>query len=917
MAQDIITRFKLETTAFDSAIKKASKELSDYSKTATQAKEGFNQFTKSNVDAARALGTMATTSTNVKGKLQELVGAYNEGVKAYKALSDEHKKSDWAKALAESLTTLQGRIKETKDELYGLGDAMKKTNSGGGLFGSGKLDGMLQVLGGNLMTKLASAGMSFASEIGDAIQASSQLAREAEGVRIAFDRLDDPTLLDALKEATHGTVSEFELMKAAVKFKDFKLPLEELGSMLAFAQQKAKDTGQSVDYMVNSIVTGLGRKSKLILDNLGISAAEIDEKMKATGDMTKAVGQIIREQMASAGSYVETAADRSARATAELQNKMLELGRTFQPIQEAGVSMFNSMKMAAIDALNGMRPFFDMFTEAGRIRQQREGQGGDSKVNQQLSKLKVARAAGSSYYVRSSYNSTVKDYQKQISDLDFKIAAFGKPKDSIDKGALQRLKERREAVNQLFNEYKEGAKQYLNPSSGKSDGTTTPTTPVKIPKGSHTETPQEKAAKRMADAQHKYELSLEKAKAELDEGTITEAEFKKVQKRAAESLFEAADDAYQTFADPQYKAVKDDAKQKFVALGGEIKTLTETEKANQKTAREQEQAQKKLSDALRKQADALERGNLKDYNAATKQVREAEKEVARLGGSAAFENVEHGDINIPVGLKVDDSALKSFTEQVDQKLGTSPIPFQFALNQENVAAVIENLKEQLSRADVGSELFNSLLEKLGNAQLISDSINKGISDNIDGKTGKKRKKDGDSPMDKASKALGGLNSIAGGLEKMGVELPSEVQNLIGVIEGAMAIIQGVQAIIAITQTTALTANTVALGALTAAMWANVTTGFIPFLKTGGVAHAAQGFVPGNNYSDNVPLMVSSGELILNRAQQGNLASQLEGGAGLGDLNLSAVIRGEQIRLVLNNNGRRTGRGEYVQSKSVK
>lgn len=431
------------------------------------------------------------------------------------------------------------------------------------------------------------------------------------------------------------------------------------------------------------------------------------------------------------------------------------------------------------------------------------------------------------------------------------------------------------------------------------------------------ETYQDRASKRMADAQHKYAVALEKAQAEFDGGNITEKDLKTAQKRAAESLFEAADDAYRTYADPQYKTVREDAKQKFVNLGGEVKTLTEIEKANQKTAREQEQAQKKLSDALRKQADALERGNLKDYNAATKQVREAEKEVARLGGSAAFENVEHGDINIPVGLKVDDSALKSFTEQVDQKLGTSPIPFQFALNQENVAAVIENLKEQLSRADVGSELFNSLLEKLGNAQLISDSINKGISDNIDGKTGKKRKKDGDSPMDKASKALGGLNSIAGGLEKMGVELPSEVQNLIGVIEGAMAIIQGVQAIIAITQTTALTANTVALGALTVAMWANVATGIIPGLKTGGIAHAAQGFVPGNNYSDNVPLMVSSGELILNRAQQGNLASQLEGGAGLGELNLSAVIRGEQIRLVLNNNGRRTGRGEYVQSKSVK
>jgi hypothetical protein len=59
--------------------------------------------------------------------------------------------------------------------------------------------------------------------------------------------------------------------------------------------------------------------------------------------------------------------------------------------------------------------------------------------------------------------------------------------------------------------------------------------------------------------------------------------------------------------------------------------------------------------------------------------------------------------------------------------------------------------------------------------------------------------------------------------------------------------------------------------------------------------------------------LNSQEIILNRAQQGNLASQLEGG-GMENLQLDTVISGEEIRLVLNNNGRRTGRGEYVQSR---
>jgi hypothetical protein len=191
------------------------------------------------------------------------------------------------------------------------------------------------VFGGNLMTKGAGMALSFAGEIKDMVAQGIELAKAGEGVRIAFQRLGRGDILDGLRKATHGTVTDLELMKAAVKFNDFKLPLEELGTMLAFAQQKAKDTGQSVDYMVDSIVTGLGRKSLMILDNLGLSATEIRDKMKETGDMTKAVGAIIREQMQKAGDYVETAADRAAQANVSLQNKMEELGRKFAPIEEA------------------------------------------------------------------------------------------------------------------------------------------------------------------------------------------------------------------------------------------------------------------------------------------------------------------------------------------------------------------------------------------------------------------------------------------------------------------------------------------------------------------------------------------------------------------------------------------------------
>ena len=357
MAADVITRFKLETTQYDSKLRDMAKGLQAYGNQIDTAGKDFTNFSQKAIEAARSLGTIASGATNTKDKLRDLVGAYNDVAKTYNKLTELQRQTDFGKNMAASLEQLQVRIRETKQELY--------SGSGGdGLFGGGKLGGMLQVFGGNLMTKAADAAMSFAAGIAECAKQGIELAKQGEGVYLAFQRLNQPGLLDNLRQATHGTVTNLELMKAAVKFNDFKLPLEELGTMLAFAQQKAKDTGQSVDYMVDSIVTGLGRKSLMILDNLGLSAAEIKERMAETGDMTKAVGEIIREQMAKAGDYVETAADRATSANVELTNAMTELGNTLLPLQEAGESVFTGIQIAALQLLNdGVKPMVPLLVD--------------------------------------------------------------------------------------------------------------------------------------------------------------------------------------------------------------------------------------------------------------------------------------------------------------------------------------------------------------------------------------------------------------------------------------------------------------------------------------------------------------------------------------------------------------------------
>lgn len=129
---DVITRFKLETSQYDSKLRDASKELADIGKKAAEAGRDFDKFAKDSLESAKALGSIATSATNAKGKVQELVGAYNDVARAYNKLTEDQKQSDFGKAMAGSLQELQGRIKEAKSELYGLGDSGKNT---GGIMG--------------------------------------------------------------------------------------------------------------------------------------------------------------------------------------------------------------------------------------------------------------------------------------------------------------------------------------------------------------------------------------------------------------------------------------------------------------------------------------------------------------------------------------------------------------------------------------------------------------------------------------------------------------------------------------------------------------------------------------------------------------------------------------------------------------
>lgn len=175
MAADVITRFKLETAQYDSKLRDATKGLAQLAKDTQKAGGDMNKMSKEQVEAARSLGKLAGGATNAKEKVRELVNAYNKLAKEYNDLSEKNKQSDFAKAMSDSLNELKGRIRESKQELYGLNE---ETGNVGGVMGMlrDKLIFNIDAL------KLFNAGLA-ASKIalqvaGDALMSSEELVDE-------------------------------------------------------------------------------------------------------------------------------------------------------------------------------------------------------------------------------------------------------------------------------------------------------------------------------------------------------------------------------------------------------------------------------------------------------------------------------------------------------------------------------------------------------------------------------------------------------------------------------------------------------------------------------------------------------------------------------------------------------------------
>jgi hypothetical protein len=126
------------------------------------------------------------------------------------------------------------------------------------------------------------------------------------------------------------------------------------------------------------------------------------------------------------------------------------------------------------------------------------------------------------------------------------------------------------------------------------------------------------------------------------------------------------------------------------------------------------------------------------------------------------------------------------------------------------------------------------------------------------------------------------------LEQIGIEIPKGFQTAFGIMNTIVSIVATIQAMQQVGTWLGLFAN-------------------------GGTVHGANGIVPGRSFSgDNIPALLNSGETVLTRAQSSNLVSALNGG-GINNLQLETILYGEDIKIAINNSGRRDRSGTIVTS----
>lgn len=218
-----------------------------------------------------------------------------------------------------------------------------------------------------LVTMTGALGIA-AAGIGAVTVASIKLAEQAnqynrvyssfEGLATGVGQSAD-AMLDSLRAASRGMISDYDLVLAANRAMVLGVAdnSEEMAQLMEVAIARGNAMGLSATQAFDNLVTGLGRMSPLILDNLGIVtggekvfADYADAIGKAADELTDAERKqaLINLTISSSSQIVEDAKNAQVNATAVLRTSWTNFATT---LGQVVAPAYNAVALAAANAL--------------------------------------------------------------------------------------------------------------------------------------------------------------------------------------------------------------------------------------------------------------------------------------------------------------------------------------------------------------------------------------------------------------------------------------------------------------------------------------------------------------------------------------------------------------------------------------
>lgn len=215
--------------------------------------------------------------------------------------------------------------------------------------------------------RMAAVGTAALTAIGYGAVKLSKVGAESASVALSFERMTQQagiagdTLVKELERLSVGTVSTTDLMLASNRAMALGVgkDMETMTTLMEIARLKGQNMGITTTQAFNDIVTGIGRGSPLILDNLGITikqaaaqeqyAAKLGKTAEQLTDNEKknailnAVLESGRKELKATGDVALTASERMQQLSAQTENMKSALGEALLPVMEQVVAVLVPM----------------------------------------------------------------------------------------------------------------------------------------------------------------------------------------------------------------------------------------------------------------------------------------------------------------------------------------------------------------------------------------------------------------------------------------------------------------------------------------------------------------------------------------------------------------------------------------------